>query len=64
MKTYYFIFIVLFSLINPVQSQTPVYYQGFPVIVDTLRKQFQKAGGPLITDLENDGQKENNILLC
>ncbi|MBK9334306.1 MAG: T9SS type A sorting domain-containing protein [Ignavibacteria bacterium] len=58
MKTYYFIFIVLFSLINPVQSQTPVYYQGFPVIVDTLRKQFQKAGGPLITDLENDGQKE------
>ena len=41
-----------------VYCQTPVYYDNFPLQVDSLRESFEKAGVPLITDLEKDGQKE------
>jgi len=58
MKKLNFLCILFLCITDFLFSQTPVYYPGFPMIVDSLRKQFQKAGGPLITDLENDGQKE------
>ncbi|MFZ1319941.1 MAG: FG-GAP-like repeat-containing protein [Ignavibacteria bacterium] len=57
MKKYITTAMIIF-LMNNVFSQTPVYYPDFPQIIDSSRKQFQKAGGPLITDLDNDGQKE------
>jgi hypothetical protein len=39
-------------------GQTPIPYQNFPLHVDNVRNPFQKAGIPLIADLDKDGQKE------
>jgi len=39
-------------------SQTPIYYQNYPLELDGNREPFRKAGIPLITDLDKDGQKE------
>lgn len=50
--------LISFFIIYSVKSQTPVYYPGFPKIIDTLRSPNIGGGFPLITDLENDGQKE------
>ncbi|MBK9332989.1 MAG: T9SS type A sorting domain-containing protein [Ignavibacteria bacterium] len=58
MKKKYSIIILLLAISECIFCQNPVYYPGFPFIVDSSRKQFQKAGTPLITDFENDSQKE------
>lgn len=50
--------IILFVIATEIYSQTPVYYSNFPLLLDSLRTPFQKAGIPLISDLDNDGQKE------
>ena len=54
-KTY-----ILFALLifQNVSGQTPYYYSGYPVILDSIRTPFQKSGIPLITDLNKDNQKE------
>jgi len=39
-------------------AQTPYYYTGYPVILDSIRTPFQKSGIPLITDLDKDNQNE------
>ena len=57
-KRYSIIIIFLLAISEYIFCQNPVYYPGFPVIVDSLRTRYQKAGTPLITDFENDGQKE------
>ena len=51
------VFILLLILIIEVQAQTPYFYVE-PEKIDTVRKPFRKAGVPLITDLDKDGQKE------
>ena len=54
-KTY-----ILFALLifQNASGQTPYYYSGYPVILDSIRTPFQKSGIPLITDLNKDNQKE------
>jgi hypothetical protein len=39
-------------------SQTPGYYNNYPILLDEVRRPFQKAGIPLITDIDRNGQKE------
>ena len=39
-------------------SQTPYLYNNFPLHLDSIRDPFRKAGIPLISDLDKDGQKE------
>jgi hypothetical protein len=39
-------------------SQTPIPYNNFPILLDDTRRPFQKAGIPLIADIDKDGQKE------
>jgi len=51
------VFIFLLILIIEVQAQTPYFYIE-PEKIDSLRRSFRKAGVPLITDLDKDGQKE------
>ncbi|MFZ1320046.1 MAG: T9SS type A sorting domain-containing protein [Ignavibacteria bacterium] len=53
-----FVNIFLFCIIHSGISQTPVYKTGFPIVIDSNRSPYQKAGLPLITDFEKDGQKE------
>jgi hypothetical protein len=58
MKTIIFF---LISFLNFIQaySQTPQYYPGFPKIIDSTKfPGSNKAGVPLIIDIEKDGQKE------
>jgi len=58
MKKIVFVFLFfLFDLIV-LYSQTPIPYQNFPIHVDSVRWPYQKAGIPLIADLDKDGQKE------
>ena len=52
----YILFVLLIS--QNVTGQTPYYYSGYPVILDSIRTPFQKSGIPLITDLNKDNQKE------
>lgn len=56
MKKALILFLFLISKIT--LSQTPVYYNNYPIIVDDMRKRFQKAGIPLISDIDRNGQKE------
>ena len=56
MKKALILFLFLISKIT--LSQTPVYYNNYPIIVDDIRKRFQKAGIPLIADIDRNGQKE------
>jgi len=51
------VFIFLLSLIIEAQAQTPYFYVE-PEKIDSMRIPFRKAGVPLITDLDKDGQKE------
>jgi hypothetical protein len=48
--------LILFSKIT--LSQTPVYYNNYPITVDDNRRPYQKSGIPLITDIDRNGQKE------
>ena len=58
MNNLYIILLIFFLQISIIFCQTPVYYSGYPFIVDSLRCSFQKAGVPVVTDLDNDGDKE------
>ncbi|MBK9333016.1 MAG: T9SS type A sorting domain-containing protein [Ignavibacteria bacterium] len=57
MKKIIFFLIIVFSF-STLFSQTPIPYQNFPIHADNVRWPFQKAGIPLIADLDKDGQKE------
>ena len=48
----------LFLIAKITLSQTPVYYNNYPILLDQDRRPFQKAGIPLITDIDRNGQKE------
>jgi hypothetical protein len=50
------VFFLIFIQSSLIFSQTPIHI--FNSIVDDERRRFQKAGIPLITDLDKDGQKE------
>ncbi|MBK9332995.1 MAG: T9SS type A sorting domain-containing protein [Ignavibacteria bacterium] len=50
--------LILILIAKTTLSQTPVYYNNYPITVDDNRKRFQKAGIPLITDIDRNGQKE------
>ncbi len=54
------IIIILLLLLNLslLNSQTPVYYPGFPKIIDSIGRPSFSSEIPLITDLDKDGQKE------
>jgi len=52
----FFIIISIFS--NVLLCQTPQYYSGYPFIIDSSRSPYQKPGIPVVTDLDNDGNKE------
>jgi hypothetical protein len=54
-KTYILLALLIFQNVT---GQTPYYYSGYPVILDSIRTPFQKSGIPLITDLDKDNQKE------
>ncbi len=59
MKKFLILFLLLFLIYTEKMfSQTPIYYNNFPLLIDQNRRPFQKAGIPLITDLDKDGQKE------
>ena len=55
-----FSLILLFTLMlsDNIVPQTPYYFSGYPIIADSLRSPFQKAGVPLIADIDRNGQKE------
>jgi len=57
-KTLLILFILILILPKDIFCQTPVYYENFPIHMDTVRTPVQKAGIPLIADLDKDGQKE------
>jgi hypothetical protein len=54
-KIIIFIFLIFANIAFP---QTPIPYKNFPILLDETRRPFQKAGIPLIADLDKDGQKE------
>ncbi|MBK9333004.1 MAG: T9SS type A sorting domain-containing protein [Ignavibacteria bacterium] len=56
MKKKLILFLILIA--NTILSQTPVYYNNYPILLDQNRRPFQKAGIPLITDIDRNGQKE------
>jgi len=58
MKKFIIILLNFFFNIPLLFSQTPIPYQNFPLHVDNVRYPFQKAGIPLIADIDKDGQKE------
>ncbi len=53
-----FIIFIFLIFANIAFCQTPIYYNNFPILLDQNRRPFQKAGIPLIADLDKDGQKE------
>ncbi|MBK9333014.1 MAG: T9SS type A sorting domain-containing protein [Ignavibacteria bacterium] len=55
-KTYILFVILLFQ--ESVTAQTPFYYPGYPVILDSQRAPFQKSGIPLIADIDKDNHQE------
>ncbi|MBK9332991.1 MAG: T9SS type A sorting domain-containing protein [Ignavibacteria bacterium] len=55
-KTYILFVILLFQ--ESVTAQTPFYYPGYPVILDSQRATFQKSGIPLIADIDKDNHQE------
>ncbi len=55
-KTYILFVILLFQ--ESVTAQTPFYYPGYPVILDSIRTPFKKSGIPLIADIDKDNHKE------
>ena len=57
-KTLLILFILILIMPKDIFCQTPVYYENFPIHMDTVRTPVQKAGIPLIADLDKDGQKE------
>ncbi|MBK9333020.1 MAG: T9SS type A sorting domain-containing protein [Ignavibacteria bacterium] len=52
----YILFIMLFFY--NASAQTPYYYSGYPVILDSIRTPFKKSGIPLIADIDKDNHKE------
>jgi hypothetical protein len=58
MKKFVIIVLFFFSHLISLFPQTPMPYNDFPLHVDNVRNPFQKAGIPLIADLDKDGQKE------
>lgn len=50
--------LINFFITSQILSQTPIYYPGYPKIIDSLRAPGSGASVPLITDLDKDGQKE------
>ena len=58
MKIIYIILIFLLNITFVLKSQTPLYYPGYPLIVDSARSPFQKAGVPITADLDKNGTKE------
>jgi len=58
MKKIITIILISFFNIALLYSQTPTPYKNFPLHLDTVRWPFQKAGIPLIADLDKNGQKE------
>ncbi|MCX7879000.1 MAG: VCBS repeat-containing protein, partial [Ignavibacteria bacterium] len=49
---------ILFFLNFYISSQTPYFYHGFPLRIDSVRNVSVGTKTPLITDLDKDGQKE------
>lgn len=53
------IYLLLILNSGVLYSQTPVYYPGYPRMLDSLRTSIRdKSNVPLISDLDRDGQKE------
>ena len=52
------LFLISIFITSQILSQTPIYYSGYPIIVDSMRIPYSGASVPLITDLDNDKQKE------
>jgi len=58
MKIITIFLLIFFLFLNVIYTQTPVYYSGYPIIVDSARSPFQKPGVPIVTDLDKNGSKE------
>ncbi len=52
-----FIFFIIVNPIRNIYAQTPLFYID-PSEIDSVRSPFRKAGIPLISDLDKNGQKE------